>query len=762
VLSCILPSAALALGEQITQDANAYGVSTPYRTADLFDVQFVQSKDVMYFVHRRYAPRKLTRYGDTNWVFEVLDITGGPFADRNTTETITVTPSAKTGTISLTASVDLFEAGHAGGLFRIEHVVDANTINGTFITTGSSATLEVQSGRTFEFTTENVWHAHLKLERSYDGGSTWRDASKLFNINTLNDGHIHYIDQETIGNAIYRVTCTAFGSGTVGYTLSARAGTFGGIVEIDSVSSPTLATATVETDYDLVATAATWRWSEGAWSPKNGYPGAICFFQERLAFGGNYNQPSTLWLSQTNDWTNMYYNGLASSAMAFTMSSDYAENIRWLAGHTSILLGTDSAEWKLKGGVEKTLTPDNFDFSRQSTNGSARIQPVAANTQVIYAQRNAETIYQQQFAFERDNWLSVDMSLIAEHITAGGVTQMAYQRTPRHTLWLVRSDGELLGVTLEESQTVVGWYRYVFDGDCESVAVIPGGDEDQVWVVVKRTVDGVVTRYVEQFGPIEYTDQADGYFVDSGVTYQGDGPFIVTNISRADPAVATATNHTFADGDQVRFASVGGMTEVNNNVYSVSTVAGSTFELRDATDTVDVNSVNFTAYTTGGSVSQVENTFATLTHLEGETVTTSGDGGFAGTYTVTSGTITLSDHYNTVHSGLAYTARLQPMGLEFASTGGVLQGLIKAIRATNIRFDRSLSCSVGPTWSDYDSYSFKHFDDPLEAAPPLFTGDKRILFDGPFDRESAICIQDAFPVPLTVVSIVAEYEVGAN
>lgn len=750
------------LGAQITQGGVAYAIETPYRTADLQAVQFVQAKDVMYLVHNDYAPRKLSRFNDTNWTLEVLDFRGGPFLIRNKVEASTITPSGKTGAITLTAAADTFVGGHVGALWRIEHLVDANSINGTFTGTGSSSTLEVQQGRIFDLTTENTWEGAIKLERSYDSGSTWRDASKIFNINTINDGSIHYVDEETIANALYRVTCTVYGTGTIGFTLSARSGEFSGIVEITSVSDARTADATVETDFELVNTSATFRWYEGSWSEENGYPRSIALFQERLVFGGSVEQPQTVWLSQTNDWTNMQFDGLATGAMAFTIASGQAETIQWLVGHTSILIGTDGAEWKLKGGVEKGLTFDNFDISRQSTNGSVNVQPVAVNSQIIYAQRNAGKIYQQQFAFERDNWLSTDMSLLAEHITEGGVTQMAYQRTPRATLWLVRSDGQLLGVAMEESEEVIGWYRYTFDGECESVAVISGAGEDQVWVVIKRTVDGTVTRYVEQFQPIEYDAQADGYFVDAGLTFRGDGPFTITNISQADPAVVTATDHTFTDGQQVRFSSVSGMTEVNNEVFTVSTVSGSTFELRDVTDAVDINSVDFTAYSSGGSILQVENNFVTLTHLEGETVTTSGDGGYAGSYPVSSGTITLTDFYNVVHAGLAYTAKFKPMNLEFASTGGALQGLTKRIDATNIRFDRTLSCSVGPTFDKFDSYVFRSYEDPLELATPLFTGDKRMLFDGPFDREGAICIQDSFPVPLTVISIIAEYEIGRN
>jgi len=125
------------LGAQITQDGAPYSIATPYRSEDLFELQTVQQPEVMYIAHRDYATRKLTRAGDTNWTLEVLDFTGGPFLTENKTTTSTITPSAKSGSITLSASADTFTAGHVGALWRINHEVDANSIDGTLSGTGS-------------------------------------------------------------------------------------------------------------------------------------------------------------------------------------------------------------------------------------------------------------------------------------------------------------------------------------------------------------------------------------------------------------------------------------------------------------------------------------------------------------------------------------------------------------------------------------------------------------------------------------------------
>ena len=82
----------------------------------------------------------------------------------------------------------------------------------------------------------------------------------------------------------------------------------------------------------------------------------------------------------------------------------------------------------------------------------------------------------------------------------------------------------LLGMTYLREQDVVAWHRHVTDGDFESVAVIPGETQDDVWVIVKREIDGSTVRYVERLDPLfddDELDIEDAFFVDCGKTYTG-------------------------------------------------------------------------------------------------------------------------------------------------------------------------------------------------------------------------------------------------
>ncbi len=104
---------------QVLSSGVAFEISTPYLTAELFDIKFAQSADVMYITHPSHATRKLSRTGHTSWTLTTVDFTNGPYLDTNTSTT-TITASAKTvGTgRTFTASANTFVSTDVGRLIR--------------------------------------------------------------------------------------------------------------------------------------------------------------------------------------------------------------------------------------------------------------------------------------------------------------------------------------------------------------------------------------------------------------------------------------------------------------------------------------------------------------------------------------------------------------------------------------------------------------------------------------------------------------------
>lgn len=736
-------------GGQILNGVTPYEIVSPYDINDVFKLQFCQSADTMYIAESNYPVYKLIRSDHNDWDINQVDFNRGAFKDKNLTDTtITLVGDGNTvgNAITLNASTtSLWNVNHVGALWQIIHTLPSNEISGTFSGTGSSATGIVQLGRSFHWTTHGTWTGTVILQKSYDNGANWIEVKPFSNAGESN---ISFNEEETVADAIYRVTATSGGSGC---QYSLVIGTFEekGEVLITGYTDANTVTGTVHNA--ITTNTATKEWAEGAWSKDEGYPTAITFFEERMVVAGTKNQPQTMWLSVTGDWENYYTSSADDTALTYTLASDQLNNIMWMIGQNSLLIGTSGGEWKL------TINSDGIPKCyRQSAYGSAKIQAVLVNSVILYVQKQNRKVRELAYSYDLDSYVSPDLTVMSDHITKGGISQIAYQRTPDPMLWCV-TDGNLAVMTYNRDQEVIAWQRIDVGGYVESVAIIPHGLEDEVWIEVKRTIGGSDVRYIEKFMPREYTDVKDSFFVDSGLSYDGGGSITITGITKANPCVVTAPNHGLADGTQIRFHNVGGMTQLNENVYTVNSPDANSFSLRDYSDTVNITSADFNTYTTGGVLEAVENRFTTLSHLEGETVQICGDGGYVGDDVVVGSTIALDDYYNQVHIGLGYNAKLQPMDIEFQ--GNMTMNKVKNVRAVSLRFYNSLYCKVGRSWTKYKTYDFRTISGAWDEPLPMFTGDKKIEFDGNYSTSGGIYIQNDAPLPLTVLCVIPELDV---
>jgi hypothetical protein len=282
-----------------------------------------------------------------------------------------------------------------------------------------------------------------------------------------------------------------------------------------------------------------------------------------------------------------------------------------------------------------------------------------------------------KYSFEQDNFMASDVTVLADHVTTGGIQAMAYQTEPDSVVWMTRNDGELIGFTVNQEQQVEGWHRHVLGGSgiVESVACIPSptGDRDDLWMIVRRTIDGGTKRYVEYLG--EYWDASDdiedAFYVDSGATYSG------------VPATA---------------------------------ISG-------------------------------------LGHLEGETVSILADGASHPDRTVVSGAITLQVSASKVHIGFSCPATLQTMRLEAGAQDGTAQGKTKRVTRASIRFMDTLGAQAGPDEATLDRVEFRCGSTPMDAAPPVFSGDKEILWPAGYETDAYLTIVQDQPLPCTVIAI---------
>lgn len=528
-----------------------------------------------------------------------------------------------------------------------------------------------------------------------------------------------------------------------------------GYAEIVGFTSGTVVTANVLYSGNLATgPAATTDWAEGAWSDYRGYPSCINFYEQRLFFAATTDQPQAAWGSVTAEYENMETGADASDALSYTIASGQVNAIKWMIGGRGLALGTSGGIFVMSsGGSSEALTPDNVKVDLDTTYGAADILPKKIGNFVYYVQRNDRTMREFSYSWDIDSFVSLDMTLLAEHITESGVVEMDYQQSPYNMLWCVRSDGTIATLTRQIDQQVIGWARQVTDGDFESVAIIPNGEEDQVWFVVNRNIDGSDVRYVEYMMPIEFGDyQEDCYFVDSGLSY--DAPVVISGITKANPGVVTtATAHGFSNGNTVKIRKVVGMTEVNEVEFTVANAAANTFELSG------VNTSAYTAYVSGGEVRKCTTSISGLSHLEGEEVQVLADGASHPDETVASGAITLDLSSDIVHVGLGYTPAVKTLRAEGGSAQGTAQGKKKRIAKVMIRLYRSLGVKIGSDELNDDIYfrdSSMSMDEPVD----LFTGDKDIHFPIGWETTGQIYITSEQPLPMTIICLAPRLDVS--
>ena len=248
------------------------------------------------------------------------------------------------------------------------------------------------------------------------------------------------------------------------------------------------------------------------------YPRCVTFFEERLYWAGTNNKPQTIWASKSGDFLNMNQGtGLDDESLAFTLATDDVNVIRWMKASDVLLVGTVGGEFKLHGSGNP-VTPSNVRVVQETKYGSSTVTPVTSGRAVLFNQRATKKIRQMIFDLNVEGFVAPDLTILAEDITGGGLTHMAYQQEPDSIVWAVREDGVLLGLTYQRDQQVVAWHQHPVGGtdtEVESVAVIPSADgkSDELWISVKRTINSATVRY------IEYLDSTIN--VDSGLTYSG-------------------------------------------------------------------------------------------------------------------------------------------------------------------------------------------------------------------------------------------------
>jgi len=534
---------------------------------------------------------------------------------------------------------------------------------------------------------------------------------------------------------------------TVGTVVTGAGGTF----QLSGVDS------TGYTPYGAAGTA-----QETLFGIANKNPSCGTFYEQRMMVAGCDNYPQRIDGSSSGDYEDYTQDATdSSSALQYTIVSDKVDRIRWMISQEVLMAGTFSGIWKIfSGSASDPISQDNIDAKRQTTLGVKDLDPELVADAILCVTRAGTGIRKIEYAWEKDKWVPQNMTRAASHIAMGatralsGIDDMDFQNEPIPILWSVRADGQLVGMTYDTQEEVFAFFRVVTDGYFESVSVISNeNDEDEVWVIVRRTIGGATKRYIEYFMPHEFFSEIkDCFYVHSGLTYDGGDACVITGITNASPAVVTSVGHTFVNGNKVRIKDVEGMTQVNQGLttaYTVANAAANTFELSG------INSTSWGVYTSGGTAQKVTNTVSGLSHLEGKSVAILMDGARHPQKIVASGAISLSRYGNLIHAGLPATTIIEPMKLKVDTGSGTSTGRKQKITKLRALFYETYSVESGPDTDNLNEIEFG-----TGATPTLFTGMKEIEHDGDWGEEAEICFVSSTPFPMTILAIVPELHVA--
>lgn len=703
-------------GQVLDDESDPFESGTPYVTADLSSLRFVQDKDLMYFFLRTKPIQKLIRYDHDDWECSAAAIINGPYLTANSDVEVgsnLVTNydmelnSDWTSVGSPTIQERSSEHAYAGNYSR--KVTSSDGLSGVksasfgtttgydyrirfrVFTSEGSLTLKMNSGGglvTVDSITSIPLSEWTEYERWYKEGSGTASAYVAFlgkaiyidNVEIYRVNSITITPSAVTGNGItLTANSSLFVAGHVGGFFKLTYGEATGHVIIRSITSDTVAIADVVTE--LADDSATANFAEGAWSPKNGYPSCGAFYEQRLIVASSENDKDAVWGSKPTEYENFTPGVLDSDPIAYKLQSDI---IRWLAPMGQLVVGTVNAEYRL--GAQSSadaVTPTNVKMTQQSRKGSSDLDPVNVGNAILFVQRrgNAENsgtkLRELSYNYVNDSYDGIDLSLFAEHISGSGFKRVVFMSSPFPILWGQTEDGRLVGMTYEREQKVIGWHYHPMDGLVEDICVIPGDNQDDLYMIVNRTIDGVEKRYIEVMADFDFgTDYKDAYFVDCGLSYDGS---------------------------------------------PTSSLSG-------------------------------------LEHLEGKTVAILADGIVQTQKTVANGGIALDTAASVIHVGLPYTSELEPLDLQGGSIEGVSQGKIKRIHGVALSLYNSMGGEIGQDANTTERIFYKEETEGAGEQLDLFTGIKDDFnFSGDWQLDARVYIKHDDPLPFTVLSILPRF-----
>lgn len=423
-----------------------------------------------------------------------------------------LTPSGTQGDITLTSNKNIFASSKPGAYIKLKQEIASKTVS-----TSNGTTERVRVGENWKVISHGTWSGSFAIEKS-DDGESWKEYRKYTSKDDYNPSESGSVTEPVFLRAVCTIT-----SGTCTVDLTAMAYNAEGVVKLTKITSDSTAKAHVEKELGSTDMTTNFLW--GAWSEEFGYPQTLCFFQDRLCFGGTKKQPYMVWMSRTGDYGNFSVEKASGtvtddSAVALAFVSRKQFKILHLIASTDLIVLTAGNEWTVSGS--DTVTPSKAVPKMQTTRGCSTVEPLMIGGRIVFVQGRGSTVRDMAYSYETDSYGGNDLTLLAKHIIENvQIVDSAYKQEPDSTIYFVRSDGTMACLSYIMEQKVYAWSTIETQGKIEAVAAVQEGDEDIIYLVVQREINGAIVRNIEYLAknPAKSNNPDDYIMLDNAIEY---------------------------------------------------------------------------------------------------------------------------------------------------------------------------------------------------------------------------------------------------
>lgn len=572
--------------------------STPYETnhrflqAELFEVQWVHSADVTYMAHKERRPGKLTRFAETEWTWDNVFFDDGPYQERVKKARLTLSGLGVPAGTPLAGYETLFDNDRktikdiTGLPFIVYlHLTTAAIVKNYTIIAGNDDA-DVQSPASWLFVGSHDGVVWITLD-GRDGESGWGVLEARY-YSCENEEAFEYYGikfKSPTQNAVLTITIAEIIFGEWGGALTAtiqdelgvnndngfQANDDGRLIGFSGSDGQhrwariTAVNSTLSVDIEFygwgLEELTTLSWQLGAWSNQSGWPGCAALYSERIAWARTDDQPSNVWFSKSGSLDQQDYgtstppqddDGIDANILASEVNE-----ILWLTDGPDLIIGN--------AGDIRTIGPSDSGSPFSQTNiirkapptlGASPLRPIKAGSAILYATDDTRRIAELVYSFEANSYVSPELSVLSEHYFHQGIVDWAWAQSPTPTVYAATGDGYLIAITYDQLQQVVGFSRFEIGGSfgnvdhgiVESVCVVPSGDGyDDLYMIVKRTINGATVRYIEVMERefvSDLTEVEDACFLDSALLYDGSPALVISGLTH----LAGETVGVWADG----------------------------------------------------------------------------------------------------------------------------------------------------------------------------------------------------------------------